>query len=84
MDHFTKISLEETDFADVVIGLCPGCELWQVDYTTEVRESYIWWKHDRSWPPFKTPILDEWHEVIETVLAEHVMECVHLQRVLVD
>lgn len=87
MERFEKIALEDTPVADVVLGLCPGCELWQVDYTNAVRDSYVWWQHQRN---FKTgevrsvPIFDEWHELIEDLMAEHVLECVHLQRLLVD
>lgn len=84
MDTFRRIPLEDTDTADVVIGLCPGCELWQVDYTNAVQQQYMKMRTLRSIPPSVQVDPTEWHDLIEDILAEHLMECRHLQRLLVD
>ena len=55
-------------FADVTLGPCPGCELWQLDYTYEVAAQW------------QTPSL--WHEAVEQILAEHLQECPHLQAII--
>lgn len=92
MEHFERIALEETDKAEVVLGLCPGCELWQVDYTHEVQQQYVTLKRvpngvvsSNAAAMFSAePDLSEWYELIEDVMAEHLMQCPHLQRLLVD
>lgn len=55
---------------DVILGPCPGCELWQVDYADDVTMLYA------------TDV--EWHEIVESVLTDHLVECVHLQRFVAD
>lgn len=44
--------------------VCPGCELWQIDYTADVRK--LW-----------TPSL--FRLAVEQVLASHLAECAYLQ-----
>lgn len=59
----------------VVLGPCPGCDDWQVDYTDEVRDSY-------SRPTIENPTtftVGDFHQVIEDVLQEHLNECPHLR-----
>lgn len=53
---------------DVVLGPCPGCELWQVDYTQQAAFSYGLGLTFRG--------------VLERVIREHLQECVHLQGLL--
>ena len=55
---------------DVILGLCPGCYAWQVDYTDLVVWSYC--QGD----------LTKWHLIIEEVLTEHMYDCEHLQMAL--
>lgn len=53
---------------NVVLGPCPGCDLWQVDYTDAVQLSY------GTYPAFC--------DALEGVLAEHLDECPELQLIL--
>lgn len=59
---------DEESPADVVLGPCPGCLLWQVDYTDEAMLS------------FGTP--EAFEAVIEALLQEHLADCEHLQALL--
>lgn len=49
-----------------VLGPCPGCELWTLEY--DMR--------DRSH--------EEWNEVVEDLLREHLDECRGLQEIVYD
>jgi hypothetical protein len=59
----------------VVLGPCPGCDDWQLDYTNEVMDSY------------SRPVVGEdgtftvadFRQVIEDILQEHMRECPHLR-----
>ncbi len=78
----------------VTLGPCPGCELWQLDYTTSVAQQWITLDMEThevyelaSEDPVQTmtypvPNLSAWHEVVEDALREHLDECLHLQRLL--
>lgn len=61
---------------DVVLGPCPGCELWQVDYSYKVAQEFI----QMADGSFDTSLF---HEAVEELLREHLDECLHLQ-ILVD
>lgn len=74
-----KSQRREGQHADVVLGPCPGCDAWQVDYTDEVAHEYM-----RLYTPPRPELgiqVDptEWHELLEFILAEHATECPHLQ-----
>lgn len=82
------------DDTQVTLGPCPGCELWQVDYTNEVALQWIELRvreeEDLEFgseePVALTTSIETdtsaWHDVIEEVLREHLDECPHLQRLL--
>jgi len=58
--------MDVTDWGQVVVlGSCPGCLNWQLDYEPVVFASY-----------------EQSVAVIESVLREHLDECLHLQRAL--
>lgn len=83
--------LLESDY-DVVLGPCPGCQLWQIDYTYQVARTYVdiemaeTYDFGSEQPIMSSPIVNtaRWHEVIEDALQEHLEECPHLQRALFD
>lgn len=59
----------------VALGPCPGCQLWQLEYTDAVAGQYA----------MLTPTgldLSAWYQVIEEALAEHLNECPHLQAII--
>lgn len=79
-----KAQRREGQHADVVLGPCPGCDAWQLDYTDAVAHEYM-----RLFTPPRPELgiqVDptEWHELLESILAEHAAECPHLQDLLVD
>lgn len=57
---------EDVD-ADVVLGPCPGCLMWQLDYTQEVAQSLG---------------LRGFHEFVDEVLGQHVLDCPDLVELL--
>ena len=59
------------EFADVVLGPCPGCWNWQLDYTYEAAGTYFGDKRAVDTSGF--------HLVVEGVLAEHLDECPELR-----
>lgn len=83
---------EEIDL--VTIGPCPGCELWQLEYTQKVASEFIrlvvreeaiqeFWREEPV--ALATNIetdASEWHAVIEDALREHLDECPHLRRLI--
>lgn len=63
--------------ADVVLGPCPGCDSWQVDYTDEVAREFA---KLQPGPDLGLEVdMAEWYLAIEGVLEEHAAECPHLQ-----
>lgn len=73
-----------------VVMQCPGCELWQLDYTDAVAATYAEIRLERieefggevvETTPFVDP--SPWYALVEDILQEHYDECVHL-RLLVD
>lgn len=75
---------------EVVLGPCPGCQSWQIDYTSEAASSYAGWEmpevHEfgREEAILLDPVVDmrPFHEVIEDALREHLEECPHLQQLV--
>lgn len=68
---------DEPEF-NVVLGPCPGCDDWQVDYSNEVAESYtvvLGRAEDGGLRYTQQPFLN----VLEFVLREHMHECPHLK-----
>lgn len=84
------------DESGAVLGPCPGCELWQVDYTNAVAQEWITirsvsedvFEMSSEEPIDSFPRLEAdtsaWHQVIEDILMEHLRECAHLQRLLAE
>lgn len=52
----------------ILLGPCPGCELWTVEYDL----SNVW----SNWKP------DEFEAVIEGLLKEHVDQCSGLREIV--
>lgn len=69
--------------ADVVLGPCPGCDSWQVDYTDAAVEQFIQLVFDPDEPLQMRVDMQPWHDVIEDVLFEHMTECPHLRDLVV-
>jgi len=76
---------------DVVLGPCPGCQLWQLDYTYTAAQTYTSIRISEmfefgSSDPVTFPDIDisGFHEAVESALQEHLEECPHLQRALFD
>lgn len=75
--------------AETVILECPGCLSWQVDYTTRVAGSYAQVEvmgtmsfagdHDEAYTRFD---MSPFYEAVEAILEEHLVECVHLRKLL--
>lgn len=64
----------------VVLGPCPGCELWQVDYSQETAMTYVDLERDSGL--LIASANPGWRETVEAVLQEHFNECRHLQLLL--
>lgn len=63
----------------VVLGPCPGCDEWQLDYTDEVANQYAKVFHPPR-PDLGIQVdMSEWHDLLEFILEEHAAECPHLQ-----
>lgn len=75
---------------NVVLGLCPGCESWQLDYTDEVARQFVElvceevheFGSSEPIPLGFTVDTSPFHAVVEAILQEHLAECPHLQMVL--
>ena len=52
----------------VIIGPCPGCQAWQVDYDLTLPEM-VDYAFDFA----------AFNEAVEFILVGHLVECVHLQ-----
>lgn len=84
------------DEGSTTLGPCPGCELWQLDYTNAVAQEWITirsvtedvFEMSSEEPVDSFPRLEAdasaWHEVVEDALRDHLRECDHLQRLLVE
>jgi hypothetical protein len=72
---------------NVVLGPCPGCEAWQLDYTDAVAREFVELRFEHQYelgaeePAFSTPVVDfsSFHAVVEDLLQEHLAQCPHLQ-----
>lgn len=63
----------------VVLGPCPGCDEWQLDYTDDVAQEFVQMVPAPG-EPFGLRIdMQPWHDVIEDALREHMAECPHLR-----
>lgn len=74
-----------------VLGPCPGCDNWQLEYTDRVRKSYANWTVERTdmyFPGEDRPMkfagaanVDEsaFYAAVEEALQEHMAECPHLR-----
>ena len=64
----------------VVLGPCPGCDSWQLDYTDEVAQQYarLLPGEDGSLAGIRVDTRP-FHDLIETILQEHAAECPHLR-----
>jgi len=65
--RMAALRMHESEHDVVVLGPCPGCESWQLDYSSDVAEAL--------------GVVDL-HDVVEHALQEHLAECVHLQLLL--
>lgn len=54
----------------VVLGPCPGCQSWQLDYD-QILVIGTWLGDHEAFT-----------QAIETILVDHLVECVHLQRAI--
>jgi hypothetical protein len=65
-----RLDVEEHG-STVVLGPCPGCQAWQLDYdlSTPLMADYA----------FDPQALQE---AVESILVGHLVECVHLQRAI--
>ena len=63
--------------ADVVLGPCPGCDEWQLDYTDEVARQFVILRPSASGGVEADTT--EWHAAVEHILQEHMLECPHLR-----
>ena len=82
-----KHRLRESQY-DVVLGPCPGCQLWQLDYTYEVASSFtsVGFNPGEQLDYSEALTVDSsaFYEAVEDALHEHLNECPHLQRALFD
>lgn len=73
-----------------VLGPCPGCLSWQVEYTDEVVGQFATTEvlavsaFAGDTEDYVSLDISPFYEVIEDVLAEHLDECVHLRRLIGD
>jgi hypothetical protein len=67
----------------VVLGPCPGCDAWQIDYTQRVVQEYVVMLEDGTDPDtglLRLKVdLSAFHNELEALLQEHVDECPHLR-----
>lgn len=75
-----RLAPEANGQYDVVLGICPGCDLWQVDYTDVVAASYMRAHYGADGEVVVDP--QPWADVIEALLEEHVAECHGLRELL--
>jgi len=80
-----RLAVERTK-DHVVLGPCPGCTLWTLEYDDQTAQSYymirvvdIEVEPVGSFPEIDT---SPFHEVIEDALREHLEECAGLQSLL--
>lgn len=59
-----------------VLGPCPGCDNWQVDYTNGALQPYV--RSVLGANGIEADMTD-FYAVIEAVLQEHLDECPHLR-----
>lgn len=66
-----RMDVQKFDGGTVVLGPCPGCQAWQVDYnlTDEMMAEYAFSAAD-------------FNQAVETILVDHLVQCEHLQRAI--
>lgn len=69
--------LIEEEGLTTVLGPCPGCDNWQLDYTQRAATSYAGWVIGVEQMPRVD--LTPFYAVIEQALQEHMAECPHLR-----
>ena len=79
MREMQALRAPATKPADVVLGPCPGCDSWQVDYTDEVAQTYVQVVYDPDEPLGRRIDVQPFYDVIEDALREHAEECPHLR-----
>lgn len=64
----------------VILGPCPGCDNWQVDYADDIATSYVEVRVNPEGriEPDPTP----WFLALEGVLQEHLAECEPLRQIV--
>ena len=65
---------------DVVLGPCPGCDNWQLDYTYEVMDEFLEPTNHQS----NSLTLRSFRAALEGILEEHLAECPHLKDLLIE
>lgn len=64
----------------VVLGPCPGCDSWQLDYHDEVAQQFVRLLPGEDGSLASIQIdTSPFHEVIEDALREHLTQCPHLR-----
>lgn len=83
--------LLEHEGLTTILGPCPGCDAWQLDYTQRVATSYANWtverteiyfpgdNHPTRFEQMPQPDIAPFYAVIERALEEHMAECPHLR-----
>ena len=66
---------------DVVLGPCPGCDSWQLDYTYEAMDEFLTPIPDLATNSYT---LRPFRAALEEILAEHLAECPHLKDLLIE
>lgn len=63
----------------VVLGPCPGCDSWQLDYTDDMAQEFAQLVPAPDEPFGMRIDTKPFHDVIEDALREHMAECPHLR-----
>ena len=79
MRQMQALRAPTTKPADGVLGPCPGCDAWQLDYTDEVAQRFVRLVPDESQPFGHRIDTKPFYDVIEDALREHMAECPHLR-----
>lgn len=70
--HSKQYFSRRDDSRVTVLGPCPGCDDWQLDYADTVVDQYAKVTMTGS-------DLSEFFALIEAILQEHLAECPHLR-----
>jgi hypothetical protein len=76
----------DSDEPVVILGPCPGCDAWQLDYSYSAAQTYCVLRRDEpdefSWSSHLRVDSAPFYAVVEEILQEHLAECPHLQDLL--